>query len=94
LSGSAHQGAEEAEAAFVEVLRGGTRRARLGTVRGFDAERGLGLVVSTEGALFRFHSTAISDGSRLIAIGTRVTFSVAAAPGGEFEATAVSPIGL
>jgi cold shock CspA family protein len=92
LTHSACQGAEAAEAAFAEVLTGGTRRSRLGTVQAFDAERGLGLVASTEGALFAFHSTAISDGSRWIAVGTRVTFSVAAATGGRFEAAAVTPV--
>jgi cold shock CspA family protein len=76
--------------AFAEVLRGGTRHPRFGTVRVFDAGRGLGLVASTEGATFGFHSTAISDGSRRIDVGERVTFSVAAAPGGCFEAAAVS----
>ena len=78
--------------AFAEVLCGGTRRPRFGTVREFDAGRGLGLVASTQGATFGFHSTAISDGSRRIDVGERVTFSVAAAPGGCFEAAAVSPV--
>ncbi len=78
--------------AFAEILHGGTRRPRFGTVRVFDAGRGLGLVASTEGATFEFHSTAVSDGSRRIDVGERVTFSVAAAPGGCFEAATVSPL--
>jgi cold shock CspA family protein len=51
-------------------------------------------VISADGALFGFHSTAIVDGSRQIASGAKVTFSVVAAPCGRFEATSVSPLGL
>jgi len=81
-----------AAAARVEVVRGGTRRPRLGTVQDFDAGRGLGLVLSAGGASYLFHSTAVSDGSRLITPGTAVVFSVVAAPGGRFEAVAVTPV--
>jgi cold shock CspA family protein len=75
-----------------EVAILGTRGARVGTVEAFDGERGLGTVVSTGGASFAFHSTAIAGGSRRIAVGTRVAFLVAAAPDGAFEAAEVLPV--
>ncbi|MGA3215237.1 MAG: hypothetical protein ABSD97_06055 [Acidimicrobiales bacterium] len=77
---------------FDAVMGSGTRRPRLGKVESFDGERGLGSVVSRDGAVFSFHSTAISDGSRHIAVGTLVSFVVAACHGGRFEAVALSAL--
>jgi cold shock CspA family protein len=84
--------AQAIEAPGEDVVAFGTSGARLGTVSGFDGERGLGTVVTPSGASFAFHSTAIAGGSRRIAVGTRVAFLVGAAPGGAFEAAEVLPV--
>ena len=76
---------------FEDVVGGGTRRQRFGTVRAFDAERGLGLVAVPGGAVFEFHSTAILDGSRQVAVGSEVTFLVTASLGGRYEAVSLRP---
>jgi hypothetical protein len=78
--------------AFSDVVAGGTGRWRLGRVESFDPARGLGIVVSDAGARFCFHSTAISDGSRLVAPGAAVAFGVAAVVGGAFEAVALTAL--
>jgi cold shock CspA family protein len=62
-----------------------------GTVRSFDAPRGLGVVVDDGGTDYPFHCTAIADGTRTIAPGTRVRFEVS--PGlGQWEAAALEPV--
>ncbi|MEO9181278.1 MAG: hypothetical protein ABI298_06475 [Acidimicrobiales bacterium] len=43
-----------------------------GTVTEFDDDRGLGVLRSDEGAYFSFHCVSIVDGSRTIAVGSRV----------------------
>ena len=78
--------------AFGNVVAGGTRSSWLGRVQAFDSERGLGLVVAVDGAVFGFHSTAISDGSRRVAVGDAVSFAVAAAHGGRYEAVGLIPV--
>ncbi len=70
----------------------GTRPSRLGRVESFDGERGLGSVMALDGAVFAFYSTAISDGTRQIAVGSTVSFVVAASHGGRFEAVALTAI--
>lgn len=50
---------------------------RTGTVTAFDAFVGLGTVDTDTGESFPFHCVSIADGSRDVAVGTRVTFSVA-----------------
>lgn len=80
------------EAAFAAVVAVGTRSPRLGRVQAFDADRGRGSIVSVDGAVFAFHSTAILDGSRQIASGSTVAFLVAASPGGRYEAAALAPV--
>ena len=70
----------------------GTRKARVGRVEAFDAERGLGTVVEAGGEAFAFHSTAIVDGSRQIAVGTIVAFVTAPALGGRYEAASVQQV--
>lgn len=63
------------------------RRAPLsGTVTGFDDDVGLGVVTSDDGTAYRFHCTQIADGSRTIAVGTRVSFELVARLG-RYEAT-------
>jgi cold shock CspA family protein len=89
LDGSA---ASEDRAAFEAIVADGTRGSWLGTVQAFDSERGLGVVVAAGGVSFRFHSTAIADGSRQIAIGSAVSFVVAPALGGRFEADSLTPL--
>ena len=64
----------------------------LGTVVAFDRERGLGTVRSTEGAELGFHSTAISDGTRDIAVGVEVLCSVGRTHAGRLEARPVTPL--
>lgn len=49
---------------------------RTGTVEEFDAFVGLGVVRADTGETFPFHCVSIADGSRDIAVGTRVEFSV------------------
>ena len=61
-------------------------------VEEFDAERGLGVVIADSGSSLGFHSTAIADGSRKIAVGRSVSFSVAAGLGGRYEAASIRPV--
>ncbi|HEY1633968.1 MAG TPA: hypothetical protein VGF64_04365 [Acidimicrobiales bacterium] len=61
-----------------------------GRVATFDEERGLGSVVTDDGRFFPFHCTAIADGSRTIAVGTRVALSVVAGHLGRWEATGLA----
>jgi len=56
----------------------------------FDDAVGLGVVTGEDGETYPFHCTAIADGTRTIAVGTNVTFEVAPARNGRYEATAVS----
>lgn len=74
---------------------GGPRAPRIGMVTEFDEPRGLGTVQADDGTSFRFHCTAIADGTRDVAVGTRVVFSVVAGHGGRYEARALttSPAG-
>jgi CspA family cold shock protein len=62
-----------------------------GSVATFDEDRGLGTVVTDDGRFLPFHCTAIADGSRTIAVGTRVAFSVVAGHLGRWEATGLLP---
>jgi cold shock CspA family protein len=70
---------------------GGTRRR--GTVVGFDEGRGVGVVADEDGRRYPFHCTAIADGSRTIAEGTRVCFVVAPGHLGRLEADGLEPTG-
>jgi len=69
-----------------------TLGARDGVVEEFDDDRGLGTVVA-HGERFEFHCTAIADGSRHVAVGAVVRFTLAAGHGGRLEARDVSPAG-
>ena len=66
---------------------------RLGRVSGFDEARGLGTVADDAGREWPFHCTAVADGSRTIAVGTSVAFTVAPGHLGRDEAREVTPIG-
>ena len=63
-----------------------------GQVRAFDEGRGAGEIVGDDGTAYPFHCTAIADGTRTIAVGTRVSFSVVPGHGGRWEAAAVQPV--
>lgn len=66
-------------------------RTQHGRVVDFDEHVGLGTVEADDGRRLAFHCTAISDGTRRIAVGAEVTFGSAPARGGRWEATAVTP---
>jgi cold shock CspA family protein len=61
-----------------------------GTVATFDREVGLGTVRAADGTVLPFHCIEIADGSRDIAVGTSVDFSVIAKLG-RYEAAGVTP---
>lgn len=63
-----------------------------GSVVEFDEPRGIGTVRSIDGVDYPFHCTAVADGSRTVAVGTSVTWSVAAGRLGRWEAVAISPV--
>jgi len=62
-----------------------------GRVASFDPARGLGAVDDDDGARFGFHATAIADGSRRIAVGTAVVFTVSPGHRGRYEAQSLAP---
>lgn len=49
----------------------------VGTVSAFDEASGLGVLAAQSGKSIPFHCISIADGTRSIATGTRVRFSVA-----------------
>jgi cold shock CspA family protein len=61
-----------------------------GIVTEFDDAAGLGTVTADDGAAYAFHCTAISDGSRTIAVDTPVEFELRPAGHGSYEAAAIS----
>ena len=61
-----------------------------GTVTAFDEGRGRGVVIGDDGSPYEFHATRIADGTRRIAIGTNVRFTVVPGPRGRWEAAAVT----
>lgn len=72
--------------------RAGPRAPRIGVVAEFDEPRGLGVVRGDDGSTYRFHCTAVADGTRNVDSGTRVVFSLAAGHLGRYEARAVTTI--
>ena len=64
-----------------------------GRVVAFDERRGLGAVESSTGTRYDFHCTAIANGSRTIAGGARVEFTLVPGPVGRFEAGAIRAVG-
>lgn len=79
------------------AARAGFAEPRRGVVIAYDASRGLGSLEtasshSTGRDTYRFHSTAIADGSRQIDAGTSVVFALAAGLGGVVEARFVSHV--
>ena len=59
----------------------------LGRVTAFDGHRGTGVVTTTAGNALDFHCTRIADGSRTIAVGTPVAFTVVPGAPGRWEAS-------
>jgi cold shock CspA family protein len=76
----------------VSQARGGPRAPKIGVVTEFDERRGTGTVRADDGTSYWFHGTALADGTRDVAVGTRVVFSVAAGHGGRYEARAVTTV--
>ena len=72
--------------------RGGPRAPKTGLVTEFDEARGLGTLCDDDGLRYPFHCTAIADGSRRIAVGTRVLFVVGPGHSGRYEGRAVTPV--
>ena len=66
--------------------------SRTGSVESFDEPRGLGAVRTDDGVVLPFHCTAIADGSRTIAVGQAVRFSVVPGNLGRWEATQIIPL--
>jgi cold shock CspA family protein len=64
----------------------------VGRVGEFDDARGLGVVEYGESRRFPFHCTAITDGSRQIAVGTLVAIEVSTGRLGHLEAVSVRPL--
>ena len=60
-----------------------------GVVVAFDEPRGLG-TIEADGTEYPFHCTALIDGTRAVAVGTRVTFEVRPAGMGRWEATGIA----
>ena len=74
-------------------------RRLAGQVVEFDESRGLGAIRVETGSAdgeelehYLFHATRIADGTRSIAVGTRVEFSIIAGPEGRWEANAITEV--
>lgn len=60
-------------------------------VLNFDERRGWGSVRGGDGQELFFHCTAVADGSRTIAEGTRVEYEIVPGHGGRWEAWSIRP---
>jgi cold shock CspA family protein len=65
-------------------------RQATGTVTAFDEGRGRGVVTTDDGVAYEFHATRIADGTRRIAVGTKVRFEVVPALLGRWEASEIT----
>ena len=63
----------------------------MGTVSEFDDAAGLGTITAEDGTAFRFHCTAITEGTRTIEVDTKVEFELRPARHGSYEAGTVTP---
>jgi cold shock CspA family protein len=63
----------------------------VGVVVEFDDHGGWGAVRGDDGREHAFHCTAIADGPRTIAVGTRVRYVVVPGHLGRWEATGIQP---
>ena len=57
----------------------------------FDERRGWGTVLGEDGTELFFHCTAVADGSRTIAVGTTVVYTIKAGHRGRWEADDLCP---
>ena len=63
-----------------------------GEVSAFSEHRGLGEITADDATVYPFHCTRIADGSRVIAVGTRVQFEIVPGPLGRWEASGIMPV--
>ena len=64
----------------------------IGTVVAFDDHAGIGAIEVARGQRYSFHCTQIADGSRTIAQGASVRFTVVAGHLGAWEAAGVEQL--
>lgn len=60
-----------------------------GRVTQFDDEAGHGVVTADDGVARAFHCTTVADGTRTVAVGAEVVFSVVPGRLGRWEATEI-----
>lgn len=72
-------------------MTGSSTGRSTGTVSAFDREVGLGEIADGDGRRIGFHCIEIADGSRDIAVGAVVTFSLLAKLGA-YEAADIRPV--
>jgi cold shock CspA family protein len=65
----------------------------IGKVVEFDEHAGLGALEPPEGGRVSFHCTQIANGSRRVAVGTKVCYEVVPGNLGVWEAGLLEPIG-
>lgn len=70
-------------------MAGFTNDLRIGSVADYDEAAGYGELIDDAGQQWWFHCTAIADGSRSIANGTAVRFSLRPGHLGRYEAALV-----
>ena len=75
------------------AVPGGPPGPKAGTVTAFDEDRGLGTVTGDDGTSYGFHCTALTDGSRTVAVGARMTFVVGPGHLGRLEARRLGAAG-
>jgi cold shock CspA family protein len=63
-----------------------------GKVTAFDEGRGRGVVTTPDGLAYSFHATRIADGTRRVAVGASVRFTVVPAQLGRWEASDISRV--
>jgi cold shock CspA family protein len=67
--------------------------AKIGTVASFDEAVGLGEIADSGGQdTFAFHCTQLVDGTRTIALGTKITYRAVPARHGRWEAVDVAAL--
>ncbi|HWD24541.1 MAG TPA: hypothetical protein VG368_03690 [Acidimicrobiales bacterium] len=69
----------------------GLIRTHSGRVATFELDAGIGTLADDDGSIHPFHCTAIFDGSRRIAEGTRVRFILEPGQLGRLEARDIVP---
>ena len=67
-----------------------TDTTHTGSVEAYDAARGWGTILGDDGEQLGFHCTQIADGSRSVAVGTKVRYRRVPAHLGTYEAASVT----